>query len=290
MNLLDIIREHARRQGLPVPSTAISSSDAYVQRCIGLLNEFCDDLDTRKVWQSNVRSARFLTTASESQGRLHALAPFEFAGIVPNSLYNQHQHFSLESVSSATWQQRTSRNLGGPFAAFRIRGGELLFNPAPAAGQEISFEYYSSAFVYFPGTSGANGQPATYRRYFENDADESTVSGSLAIAYLRWAYLRSKGFDYAEEFAKYERMVFTLSARNDAPVEVRMDGPYLSARPGHACVIVGPGIGFPPPVQPWPPTTPTVPGTGNSVEESIIRNATILIRTQTTFVQAFAYV
>lgn len=224
MNLLAIVRDHARRQGLPVPAAVASSLDGYAQQCMGLLNEFCDDLNTRKLWQSNVREARWAATPTESQGPITALAPYAYEGVVPGTAYNISKRRPMDSLSPQEWQYRKVHNFVGPFVCYRIRGNELLMNAIPADGEEFSFEYYSSAFVYYPGTTGTPSTPPTYRKYWENDLDTSTVGADLAVAYLRWAWKREKGFDYAEDFARYERMILTKSARQDGPQAVSMDG------------------------------------------------------------------
>ena len=233
MNLLEIVRDHARRQGLPVPASVASSGDGYAQQCMGLLNEFCDDLNTRKLWQTNVREASWTATATESQGPISTLAPDGYEGIIMGTAYQHSQQRPMLSLSPQEWQARKVTSFVGPVLAFRLRGGEFLLNPLPSAGEILSFEYYSSSFVYFPGTSGVGSAPPKYRRYWENDLDTSVVGPDLAIAYLRWAWKREKGFDYAEDFIKYERMLVTKSARQDAPQKVSMDACYpQDFRPG----------------------------------------------------------
>lgn len=239
MNLLEIVREHAKRQGLPIPASVASSTDGYALQCVGLLNEFCDDLNTRKVWQTNIRYAEWAATATESQGPLTTLAPNCYEGIIPSTAYQHSQQRPMESLSPQEWQARKIQNFVGPIMGFRLREGQFLCNPIPTAGEILSFEYYSSAFVYFPGTTGAGGSPPKYRRYWENDLDTSTVGDDLAIAWLRWAWKAQKGLDYAEDFAKYERMLQTKSSRQDAPQPISMDGCRL--RPGTPGIIIPAG-------------------------------------------------
>lgn len=233
MNLLQIVQQHADRQGLPRPATVVSSADGYARQAMGLLNEFCDDLNTRKRWQTNIRRAEWAAVAQESQGLLSVLAPDCYEGIIPGTTYQHSQQRPMRVISPQEWEARKVVNFVGPWTAYRLLEGQFLVNPIPTAGEILSFEYYSSAFVYFPGTSGTSSSPPKYRRYFENDLDTSTVGADLAIAYLRWAWKREKGFDYAEDFAKYERMLSTKSARNESPQPVSMDGCELRLdRPG----------------------------------------------------------
>ena len=233
MNLLAIVREHARRQGLPLPTAVVSSMDGYSQQCVGLLNEFCDDLNTRKLWQTNIRRAQWTAVQDESQGLLTDLAPACYEGIIPRTTFQHSQQRWMDVVSPSDWEARKVMNFVGPVLAYCLAEGQFLVNPLPPVGETFSFRYYSGAFVHFPGTTGAGSQPPAYRRYFENDLDTCVVGPELAIAYLRWAWKREKGFDYAEDFVKYERMLTTKSARQDSPQPVDMGGCYSGLdRPG----------------------------------------------------------
>lgn len=231
--LLEIIKEHARRQGLPIPASAVANSDFYAQQAIGLLNEFLDDLNTRKAWQTNLRQAVWTSTATESQGTMDTLAPFGFEGIVPETCFDRTQQLRMVGgLSSQEWATRKATVFTGPLVSFRILGDEFLCNPVPSAGHTFAFEYYSSAFVY-----NASGSPA-YKSMWTQDSDTCVLGDQLPLAYLRWAWKREKGFDYAEDFARYERLLATKSARQDAPTAVDMGCSRPQVGPG---ILVQPG-------------------------------------------------
>lgn len=239
LNLLQIVQAHAGRQGLPVPAYVAGNPDGYAVQCLGLLNEFNEDLCIRKAWEMNVREATWTSTATESQGSLDTLAPFGFEGIIQDSFWDRTSKLKVGGgLTSADWAARKASGFTGPISCFRLRGHNLLLNPAPAAGLTYAFEYYSSFFVYDPGTVTVT---ANYKKYWSLDRDTSTVDDALAIAYLRWAWKREKGFDYAEDFAKYERMLATKAARQDSPQTVQLDcadslnslrGPGIGVQPG----------------------------------------------------------
>lgn len=218
LTLLQIVREHAGRQGLPVPAAVAGSTDGYARQAIGLLNEFCEDLNTRKLWEANTVEATWAATATESQGALATLAPRGYEGIVPGTVWDRTRKLRIEGgLSPEEWQFRKASQFTGPVTAFRIRGGQFLCNPIPSAGVTLAFEYYSSFFVY-------NAADVEYKSYWSKDGDTCTVDSALPVAYLKWAYKQSKGFDYAEDFARYERLLATKSARQDSPQTVAIDG------------------------------------------------------------------
>lgn len=205
--LLDIVKEHAARQGLPVPGTVIGSGNDYCAQAVGLLNEFCDDLDTRKAWQTNVLEATWTSTATESQGALDTLAPFGYQGIVGDTVWDRTLKRRLGgSLSAEEWQMQKASLVSGPIPNFRLRGGEFLTIPVMPAGHTVAFEYYSSYFV--------RESASVLKPYWTKDTDTCVIDDALPVAYLRWAWKKEKGLEYAEDFAKYERMLATKSARN----------------------------------------------------------------------------
>jgi hypothetical protein len=215
LTLLEIVKEHAARQGLPIPGTVIGSGNDYCAQAVGLLNEFCDDLDTRKQWQTNVLEATWTSTATESQGALSTLAPYGYQGIVGDTVWDRtSRHCLLGSLSAEEWQLQKASNVSGPIPSFRLRGGNFLTIPALEAGHTIAFEYYSSYFV--------RESASVTKQYWTKDADTCVIDDALPVAYLRWAWKKEKGLEYAEDFAKYERMLATKGARNTTARTVDM--------------------------------------------------------------------
>lgn len=235
LNVLSICQSFARRQGLPSPTYAIGNPDAQVAQMIGLLEEFVDDLITRGMWQIATREAVFTSIAAESQGNILDIASGGYRGIVPDTFFDRTQMLEVPvAISPQEWQVRKALNLTGPLYQARIRGGQLLFTPAPPAGHTMAFEYYSENFV---NSLDSGGNPITVR-YPDRDDNTFIVNDSLAIAYLRWAWKEQKGLDYAEDFRKYERLVSQEKARSRVPMPVKLDVLTQDPRPG---IVVPPG-------------------------------------------------
>ena len=89
MSLLELVREARGRMGQPIPGSAIGNTDPTVIQCVGIFQEFLEDLINRKIWQSVTREATFTTVATESQGVLSTLFPYGFEGILPETFYNR---------------------------------------------------------------------------------------------------------------------------------------------------------------------------------------------------------
>lgn len=233
MNLLQIVQEARGRLGQPVPTSVSGNTDAGIIQTLGLLNEFLEDLVTRKYWQSNTREATFLALAQEDQGSLDTLFPFGFEGLLADTFFNRTNQLQVQGgLSSSEWASRKARNFSGPLPAFRIRGNRLLFSPAPVAGHTYAVEYFSSFFI-----ASADATPV-YRKYWLQDADTCTVDDSLPIAYIKWAWKKEKGLDYAEDFRKYESMLEAKAMRDARPRNLQMDDTVSSMGPG---VLISPG-------------------------------------------------
>jgi hypothetical protein len=230
--LLQIVQEVFGRLGQPIPASVIGNTDTGVLQAKSLLNEFCDDLVTRKYWQANIREKTWAATATESQGTLSTLFPYGYEGIIKDTFFNRTQVLAVVGgLSPQEWQARKTMLFTGPLPAYRIRGGELLFSPVPVAGHIYALEYFSSYFVYNPTED-------VYRQYWEKDTDISSVDGTLAMAYLTWAWRERKGLDYAESFNKYETLLGVKASRDDSPRSINMAGGPHNARPG---ILITPG-------------------------------------------------
>ena len=232
LNLLEIVQNARGRLGQPIPTSVAGNSDPGIIQSLGLLNEFLEDLLIRKYWQGTTREATFLSVAVANQGELSTLFPFGYEGIIPDTFYNRTRQLEvIGGLPAESWQARQAFNISGPIPSFRIRNNQLLFSPVPVAGETYACEYYSSYFVY--GSSDL-----TYRKYLLRDTDICIVDDALPIAYLKWAWGKAKGLDYAEDFRKYENMVESRGLRDSRPPVLSMSDANECFSPG---VFVSPG-------------------------------------------------
>lgn len=224
MNVLQVIQEFCRRTAQVVPSTAQSSSDTQVAQLFGLMNEFLEDMQTRKAWQRSKIEATFVSIAAEDQGDITTLCPEGYFGIVADTMFDRTQQLPIPgAVDAADWQARKAWNMSGMFYQFRLRNNRLLFIPALPVSHTIAFEYYSNWFALAGSTRKA---------YFTLDTDNCVFSDSIMLSWLRWAWKKEKGFEYAEDFRRYEELVAQGGLRDEQQKPVSMDAQYLEARPG----------------------------------------------------------
>lgn len=84
------------------------------------------------------------------------------------------------TLTPSQWQQLKAQNVTGPWNQFRIRGGNLLFIPAPSAGDTCAFEWVSKNFCQ---SSGGTGQSA-----WTADTDTGLLSEDLMKLGLIWRW------------------------------------------------------------------------------------------------------
>lgn len=130
------------------------------------------------------------------------------------------------------WQSYKAQTFTSPLAEYRLRGNELLFLPAPTAGQTCAFEYVSRYWLTDSGGS-------TYRDAFAADSDLPLVDDELMLTGILWRWRKVKGFDYAEEQLAYERQVADAMARDGTKAILDLGGAQPSAVPYAIPRVIG---------------------------------------------------
>lgn len=232
LSLLEIVQRVRGRLGQPVPASVAGNADPSILQSLGLLNEFLEDLVIRRKWQANTQEASFISIATASQGKLDTLFPNGYRGILPDTFYNRTTQLQIDGgISAADWQSRQATRISGPIQSFRIRNNELLLSPIPAAGEVYACEYYSSFFIY-------NSVDLVYREYWLKDTDTCVLGSTLPMAYLKWAWKKEKGLEYAEDFRQYEMQVANLALVDSRPRTLTMNDHNCNFRPA---ILVSPG-------------------------------------------------
>lgn len=220
MTLLSVIQDVSDLLGIPRPSAVYGSLDPGVRQLLQLANREGRELSSRYPWQALTREASFTTVATESQGTLASIigATHELRSVVGNTMWNQ---TTGEPVcgprDGKTWQAYKAVTFTSPQAEYRIFGNELKFLPAPTAGQTVAFEYVSKSWC-------TDSTGVTYRTAFAADEDLILLDEELFRIGIEWRWLQRKGFEYAESFASYERMVADAMARDGTKATLDLAG------------------------------------------------------------------
>lgn len=195
MSLLTIVQSVCDRLSLRRPSSVVASADQQVRQLLALANEEGHSLATRANWPALVMEHAFITTASEAQA---AAMPADFREFVPDTFFNRTQGRRLIGpVTPQQYQAFKARPISGLiYLSYRVRGGQFLITPTPAAGETVVFEYVS--------TNWAKSSASQPKAEFTADEDGSYLSEELIKLGVRWRYKQANGLDYSEDFRSYE--------------------------------------------------------------------------------------
>lgn len=220
MNVLEVIQRAANDIGIPRPSVALASTDVQVIQLVEITNRECRELSSRYPWQELTFEQTFTTVAAESQGTLSTILTGgrELRYIVNETIWNRSTREPVYGPREGrTWQGYKAVNITSPYSEYRIRGNELLFLPAPTAGQTCAFEYVTRSTM-------TDSTGATYRRNAVADTDLFLLDDEIILLGVMWRWRKAKGMEYSEDFLSYERMVADAMSRNGTKRTLSLSG------------------------------------------------------------------
>lgn len=224
MTVLTIAQSAASRIGLSKPNSLVSSNGSTERQMLELLYEEIAEVSNRTNWQALTKEATFVTVAAESQGDIETIAP-NLQYIINDTIWNRSLRRPVFGpLVPNTYQQNKAFYQSGPWSQYRIRGGELLFYPAPAAGQNIYFEYVTTAFITDSG--------GTDKTSITADSDTPKLDNELITLGLVWRFKQAKGLDYSGDFAKYTSRLNDVIGRDASKPMLHLDNSGYDVMPG----------------------------------------------------------
>lgn len=216
MSLLTIVKAVCKRVGVTAPVNAYSSTDDNIVRMIALADEEGRELANEYSWQRLTTEATHTTVATESQGAITTVAGTAFSWIKNDTMFNRTSNRPVYPVDDTSWQRMKASGITGPYSMFRIRGNNLLAYPTPTAGHTWAFEWVSKNWCE---SSAGTGQDA-----WASDSDVARLDEELITMGVVWRFKQSQGFEYGEDFNKYQRRLQSALARDGAKPRISMGG------------------------------------------------------------------
>lgn len=233
MTLLEIVRQFCERKNLDVPATVIGSSDDMVIQIRALLEKEGIELRARGAWEGITFEVTHTTVAAENQGAMTTIAGAGFSYIKNNTIWDRSENLPvIGPLNAQQWQMLKGSVSTSPRFQFRIRGGNLIANPTPPAGNTWAFEYVSKFWI------AATGSTTATKRFFTVDSDVVMLPDDIVTLGLEWRWKAAKGLEYAEDFRSYELMVKDAVGRDGGKQTLSMCNEGRSIRPG---IFVSPG-------------------------------------------------
>jgi len=195
---LSIVQSICGRLGQTIPTSAVGNTDQIVQSILAICNEEGQEQAARYQWTALQTEATYTTVATEDQGAIETIAP-GLGYIINDTIWNRSLRRPVFGPKTPqTWQQQKAFAINGPWSNFRIKAGRLRMYPVPSAGQDCYFEYTTR--YWLTDSTGATG-----REEWASDDDIPKLEWILIVLGTVWRWKKLKGFDYAEDFAAYER-------------------------------------------------------------------------------------
>ena len=202
MSLLTTVQRFCRRTNIAVPTSVIDSTEAQIAQIQGLLEEEGNDLSGRGSWQALTLEATHTTIASESQGNITDIADNGFRYVKNDTIWDRTENLPILIIDGPDWQSEKGFANTAPRYMARIRNGELLATPDPVAGNTWAFEYVTWNWI-----------TQNSKQYFTADSDTIDLPEPIVQMGLRWRWKKEKGFEYAEDFRTYEKLVADALSR-----------------------------------------------------------------------------
>jgi hypothetical protein len=164
----------------------------------------------------------------QTQGVMTTLAGPDFGWVLNDTMWDRSTRRPVFGPKApAEWQQLQAQFLTGPWWQYRIRGGLLLFIPAPSIGDQIYFEWISKYWAAQTAT------PTTgYASAYGADTDVALIDERLITLDTLWRYKRAKKLEYSEDFDIAEAAITDAMTRNASQPRLNLAGAVGDILPG----------------------------------------------------------
>jgi len=218
MTLLTICQDAANIIGITAPDAVSASTDTSVIQLKAAANQEGRALVQRYTWQLLTKEESHTTLAAESQGTMVSIAA-DFGRFSNDTMWNRTTNRTYYGpLTGSEWQRLLAVVSGGITNYFRIRGGLLLLNPAPPAGESLKFEYITKNWVDESGGTVADADK------FTADTQTSVLPEELITLGVIWRFLKIKGLSYDQQFLEYQSRLQEYTQSEGARPILRMSG------------------------------------------------------------------
>lgn len=213
MSLLTIVSDARSRLNLGTVSSVISNSDLGVIQMLGLLQDIGDEVVGRNFWQRlNIPG----TITGDGVTSFWPI-PVDFYGLSPGLQFMSSKYPTMPLVGPITSEEMVQLKAlvtSAAPSAWRIINNNFEFFPILSAGEVLSYNYYSSQWILtVTGTRSLR---------WTSDTDGSLIDEKVLTRGLEWRWKAAKGFDYAEEFRRYEQTLDRADGRQNTSRMISM--------------------------------------------------------------------
>jgi hypothetical protein len=232
-SVLEVIQGVAMKIGVSRPEAVFASTEREHQELAALANEVADRIAHAYDW-SRMKVLETITgDGSETEFDL----PDDYSRMpADQGIYSTSWNFEpLRQVTDHNqWLQEINQSFTSSPPAWTLLGGQIVFNPAPAASEDMRYYYMSNLYCRSSSTVGndffplnlpfefPDGSEGTRKASFTEDGDAFQLDDRLLRLGMIWQWKADKGQPYAEDMENYGVHLQQRIAADIAPRRVSM--------------------------------------------------------------------
>jgi hypothetical protein len=196
------------------PTTIVGNSDAQVKQLLALIQEEGDDTLERWEWNALMVDWTFAITADPHT----QIFPTDFNRFLQRaSMWRSGSLLTPLTGPVGPDQWHRLLTLPGTFPGYWRPFGGAIQVTGVSVGETVTIPYISQNWIL-----DING--TTKKRLWAADSDTPLIYDNLVVLGGRWRWKQSKGLEYAEDFASFERRAEARSSADRAtrPISTAM--------------------------------------------------------------------
>jgi hypothetical protein len=204
--LLQIVQDVHDRLGLDRPTAVISGTGQVRQVYSFLLDEVEDAIESHD-WQKLKVTRTFACAATQLQSE----PPSNFFRLARGSdVWDVTRRRPLDIVDAGEWTSINAQVSQPTYPMYLYLQGGSFYISEPQLNDSISYEYLAAT----PWKPSGATLIADFLPRPTADTDACVLDAKMLTYGTAWRFLRSKGLDYAQEFADAERYRFRAIERD----------------------------------------------------------------------------
>lgn len=225
MSLLTLIQFAALRVGVSSPSTVVANTNQQVQELLTVAQEEGEQLMRRGTWQILREQKLFPALNQEIQT---AMIPDNFDRFIQETFWNRTRKRPIWGpVTPQEWQNLKAWTTSPVVDTFCMRGGDILIDPNPTAGDIFAYEYikknWCQSVALVPQDS------------WQADTDTGILDEKIMRMGVVWRYKQKKGLAWQTDFNNWDTQVMQALAQDQPQRTVNLGtNSYVGRQPGIA--------------------------------------------------------
>jgi hypothetical protein len=225
MSLLSIIRFASFRVGVTAPNTVIGNTDQRVQELLTVAQEEGEQLMRRGTWEILRGQVLYSAVNQEIQT---GMIPSDYDRFIQETFWNRTRKRPIWGpVTPQEWQNLKAWSVSPVVDTFCVRGGNILVQPDPTAGDIFAYEYIKKTWCQSAAGVAQDEWLA--------DTDTGVLDEKIMRMGVIWRYKQKKGLAWETDFNNWDSQVMQALGQDQPQRTVNLGTQeYVGRMPGIA--------------------------------------------------------